>query len=155
MELCPTESYGIVGKSPEIRNLIGAITRLAPFVRTVLISGETGTGKELVAQAFHIAGSRGDRPFFTIDCTAIPVTVFERDVLGETDDVCEECPCLLYRLNAAELSSFDMWSNSSCCRRLNVCCSGNRTSGSPSPWRLTTLSSMASRRGSSRRRCAW
>src|SRR2546426_226000 len=47
------EFYGMIGRSPEMQELFDSIRRLAPHIRTVLVTGETGTGKELVAKALH------------------------------------------------------------------------------------------------------
>ena len=55
------EFYGLIGRSPQMQQLFDTIRRLAPHVRTALIHGETGTGKELVARALHQLGPRRDR----------------------------------------------------------------------------------------------
>lgn len=76
------EDFGMVGEGPAIRHLIGAIRRLAPYVRTALVIGETGTGKELVARALHRAGRRANKPFVTINCSAVVETLFESELFG-------------------------------------------------------------------------
>lgn len=58
------------------------IRRLAPHVRTVLITGETGTGKELVARALHQIGPRRERRFVTVNCSAVVETLFENELFG-------------------------------------------------------------------------
>ena len=58
------------------------IRRLAPHVRTALITGETGTGKELVARALHQTGPRRDRRFVTVNCSAVVETLFESELFG-------------------------------------------------------------------------
>jgi len=58
------------------------IKRLAPHVRTALITGETGTGKELVARALHSTGPRRDRRFVTVNCSAVVETLFESELFG-------------------------------------------------------------------------
>ena len=58
------------------------IRRLAPHVRTALISGETGTGKELVARALHQTGPRRERRFITVNCSAVVETLFESELFG-------------------------------------------------------------------------
>ena len=65
-----------------MRHLVGAIERLAPFIRTALITGETGTGKELAARAIHRAGRRGDRPFVVVNCSAVVESLFESELFG-------------------------------------------------------------------------
>jgi DNA-binding NtrC family response regulator len=63
------EFHGMVGRGPVMQDLFDTIRRLAPHVRTVLVSGETGTGKELVARALHAAGPRAGRKFVTVSCS--------------------------------------------------------------------------------------
>ena len=65
-----------------MRHLVGAIERLAPFIRTALITGETGIGKELAARAIHRAGRRGDRPFVVVNCSAVVESLFESELFG-------------------------------------------------------------------------
>ena len=65
------EFHGMVGRSPAMQELFDAIRRLAPHVRTVLITGETGTGKELVAKALHQLGPRQHRRLITVNCSAV------------------------------------------------------------------------------------
>jgi DNA-binding NtrC family response regulator len=72
----------LVGHSPEIVAIYKLIARVAALDTTVLIQGETGTGKELVARAIHYAGPRADRPFVVIDCAAIPEPLFESELFG-------------------------------------------------------------------------
>ena len=62
-----------------MQELFDSIRRLAPHVRTALITGETGTGKELVARALHRLGRRRDRRFVTSNCSAIADTLFESE----------------------------------------------------------------------------
>jgi DNA-binding NtrC family response regulator len=78
----PVETYGMVGRSTAMRHLIGAISRLAPFVRTALITGETGTGKELAARALHRAGRRQEKPFVVVNCSAVVEALFESELFG-------------------------------------------------------------------------
>lgn len=73
---------GMVGKSPAMQELYDTIRRFAPHIRTALIVGETGTGKELVARALHQLGRRRDRPFLTLNCSAVVDTLFESDLFG-------------------------------------------------------------------------
>lgn len=72
----------IIGNSPKIKRLKQVIERIAPLEDTVLIQGETGTGKELVARALHLAGKRKDKHFVAIDCSSIPETLIEAELFG-------------------------------------------------------------------------
>src|SRR5436189_5861764 len=76
------EFCGMIGRGPAMQELFGMIRRLAPHVRTALISGETGTGKELVARALHRMGPRRDRRFVTVNCSAVVETLFESELFG-------------------------------------------------------------------------
>jgi DNA-binding NtrC family response regulator len=76
------EFCGMIGRGPAMQELFGMIRRLAPHVRTALISGETGTGKELVARALHRTGPRRDRRFVTVNCSAVVETLFESELFG-------------------------------------------------------------------------
>jgi DNA-binding NtrC family response regulator len=72
----------IVGESPAIREIRRLIQEWGPHEVPVLISGETGTGKELVAQGLHHASARARRPFVTVNCAAITSSLFEAEVFG-------------------------------------------------------------------------
>ena len=72
------EFCGMVGRGPVMQELFSMIRRLAPHVRTALVTGETGTGKELVARALHTIGPRRDRRFVTVNCSAV-----DRDAVRE------------------------------------------------------------------------
>jgi len=74
--------YEIVGKSPAIRTLIEQIERVAPTPARVLITGENGTGKELVARATHRLSARRDGPFVEVNCAAIPGELIESELFG-------------------------------------------------------------------------
>jgi DNA-binding NtrC family response regulator len=76
------EFCGMIGRGPAMQDLFGMIRRLAPHVRTALITGETGTGKELVARALHKIGPRRDRRFVTVNCSAVVETLFESELFG-------------------------------------------------------------------------
>jgi two-component system, NtrC family, response regulator HydG len=76
------EFYGMIGRSPAMQELFDAIRRLAPHVRSALITGETGTGKELVARALHQLGARPDQRFATVNCSAVVETLFESELFG-------------------------------------------------------------------------
>ncbi|MDT8368774.1 MAG: sigma-54 dependent transcriptional regulator [Longimicrobiales bacterium] len=74
----------LIGRSLALRRVAELITRLADrkATVTVLIRGESGTGKDVVARALHAKGPRGDRPFIAVNCGAIPETLVESELLG-------------------------------------------------------------------------
>jgi formate hydrogenlyase transcriptional activator len=72
----------VIGKSPALQAVLEEIERVAPTNATVLIQGETGTGKELIAQAIHNTGSRRGRPFVKLNCAAIPLDLLESELFG-------------------------------------------------------------------------
>ncbi len=72
----------IIGDSPPIQQLLRSIRQVAPTRATVLIHGETGTGKELVARAIHNASPRSDRPFISVNCAALPAGLVESELFG-------------------------------------------------------------------------
>src|SRR3954465_1667740 len=76
------EFAGMIGRGPVMQELFGMIRRLAPHVRTALITGETGTGKELVARALHRTGPRKDKRFVAVNCSAVVETLFESELFG-------------------------------------------------------------------------
>ena len=76
------EFCGMIGRDPVIQELFQMIRRLAPHARTALITGETGTGKELVARAMHTLGPRASKKFVTINCSAVVETLFESELFG-------------------------------------------------------------------------
>jgi DNA-binding NtrC family response regulator len=78
------EYCGMIGRSSVMQELFDTIRRLAPHVRTALISGETGTGKELVARALHHSGPRRTRQFISFNCSAVVETLFESEFFGHT-----------------------------------------------------------------------
>jgi formate hydrogenlyase transcriptional activator len=73
---------GIVGSSTALREVLDQIRRVAPTDSTVLIEGETGTGKELIAQAIHANSRRRNRPFAKLNCAAIPLGLLESELFG-------------------------------------------------------------------------
>ncbi|MEO8594632.1 MAG: sigma 54-interacting transcriptional regulator [Candidatus Solibacter sp.] len=72
----------IVGRSAAMNRVLGQIELVSPTNATVLILGETGTGKELVARAVHQMSPRRDRPFVTLNCAAIPTGLLESELFG-------------------------------------------------------------------------
>ena len=78
--------YNIVGKSPQIQRLIQQIQEVAPIPRPVLIRGERGTGKELVAAAIHHDSPRKKNAFITINCAALAEGLLECELFGQEDN---------------------------------------------------------------------
>jgi DNA-binding NtrC family response regulator len=72
----------LVGQSHQMAEIYKLVARVATLDTTVLIQGETGTGKELVAHAIHDASARAGRPFVVVDCAALPETLFESELFG-------------------------------------------------------------------------
>jgi len=72
----------LIGSAPPMKRLFESIELVAPTPSLVLIKGETGTGKELVARAIHFHSPRGTNPFITLNCGAIPATLMEAELFG-------------------------------------------------------------------------
>lgn len=72
----------IIGKSEAIKNILGKVEQVATTDSTVLILGETGTGKELIARAVHNISGRSDRPLVKVNCTALPANIIESELFG-------------------------------------------------------------------------
>lgn len=72
----------IIGKSRKLQDIFGLLENLADLDTTVLIAGESGTGKSLVAKALHHSGCRGFRPLITVNCSALPENLLESELFG-------------------------------------------------------------------------
>lgn len=72
----------ILGKSRQIRDVLRRVERVADLASNILITGETGTGKELIGKAIHLSGNRHEMPFVAINCAALPESLFESEVFG-------------------------------------------------------------------------
>lgn len=73
---------GILGTSRTIKDVIAKAERIADTTVNVLLTGETGTGKELIAKAIHFSSSRSGKSFIAINCSAIPESLFESEMFG-------------------------------------------------------------------------
>ncbi|HKZ07404.1 MAG TPA: sigma-54 dependent transcriptional regulator [Methylomirabilota bacterium] len=76
------ERHGLVGASAPMLEVYRMVARVAPTTSTVLIQGETGTGKELIARAVHRASRRCDQPFVPVDCSALAESLLDSELFG-------------------------------------------------------------------------
>src|SRR6202165_5378106 len=76
------EYDNIIGRSEAMQEIFATIERVAPSRATVLLAGESGVGKDLIARAIHFHSPRRDRPFVKINCTAIPENLMESELFG-------------------------------------------------------------------------
>ncbi len=76
------EFDNIIGRSPLMQEIFATVERVAPTRATVLLAGESGVGKDLIARAIHYHSPRRDRPFVKINCTAIPENLMESELFG-------------------------------------------------------------------------
>ncbi len=74
--------HGIIGKSVEIQEIVDVVQQVAPTDITVLITGESGVGKEVIARALHAASTRSKKPLVTVNCGAIPEGLIESELFG-------------------------------------------------------------------------
>jgi two-component system NtrC family response regulator len=72
----------IIGKSKKMRDIFDTIQKVAPAAATVLIEGESGTGKELVARSIHFNGTRREKPFIAVNCSALAESLLESELFG-------------------------------------------------------------------------
>lgn len=85
VESWPSDHFGpLVGKSTVMRELFATLARLGPLDSSIMIAGETGTGKELVARAIHGASHRVAGPFVVVDCATLSETLIEAELFGHT-----------------------------------------------------------------------
>jgi len=85
LENCVRQSYSysdIVGRDPAMQRLFGTVDVVARTEATVLLQGETGTGKDLLARVIHNASPRASRPYIKVNCAAIPANLFESELFG-------------------------------------------------------------------------
>ena len=77
-----TEAPVVIGSSPALKKVLDLAEQVAPSRSTILLTGETGTGKEVIASAIHQASPRADKPFVRINCGAIPENLLEAELFG-------------------------------------------------------------------------
>jgi transcriptional regulator with PAS, ATPase and Fis domain len=77
-----SSDVGLVGRAPAFTGMLALVARVAPTDTSVLLLGETGTGKEMVARAIHAASARAGAPFITVDCSGFAETLFESELFG-------------------------------------------------------------------------
>jgi transcriptional regulator with GAF, ATPase, and Fis domain len=85
IEILPSEKEVLgemVGRSPAMREIFGLVERIAPTDATVLIEGETGTGKDMIARTLHQLSPRTGQPFIVVDCGAVAGTLIESELFG-------------------------------------------------------------------------
>jgi two-component system, NtrC family, response regulator GlrR len=81
--LSSRDQFGLmVGRSVAMRRVFAVLERAAPSDATVLIEGETGTGKEVAAESIHLESARRDKPFVIVDCSAVPPDLLEAELFG-------------------------------------------------------------------------
>lgn len=81
-ELHGDTTSGIIGSNTGLRNVMEMVHQVAPLNSTVLILGETGTGKEMIANAIHFSSPRRDGPFITVNCGALPENLIDSELFG-------------------------------------------------------------------------
>ncbi len=81
-DISESRTERIIGSSPALKSALVEVARVAPTDATVLVLGETGTGKELTAHAIHNLSARRERPFVKLDCAAVPFDLLESELFG-------------------------------------------------------------------------
>lgn len=76
------QAQGLIGRSPAFRQMLALVMRIAPTDSAVMLLGETGTGKDLVAQTLHASSQRAAKPFVPVDCSSLTETLFESELFG-------------------------------------------------------------------------
>jgi transcriptional regulator with GAF, ATPase, and Fis domain len=78
----PEPVYGIIAESVQMKKIVEIIEQVGPTNITVLVTGESGVGKELVAQAIHATSGNAKKPLVTVNCGAIPEGIIESELFG-------------------------------------------------------------------------
>ncbi len=91
-----------VGTSPQIRELIAKVEKIADTPVNILITGETGTGKELIAKMIHYSSGRREGPFVALNCSALPESIFESEMFGIEKGVATGVEKRMGRIEQAE-----------------------------------------------------
>ena len=105
----------IVGTSRTLRAVLSEIAKVAPIDSTVLITGETGTGKELIARAVHKRSQRSGSPFVSVSCAALPPTLVSSELFGHEKELSQEPRSVGLAASkwlTAERYSWTKWANS-------------------------------------------
>ena len=76
------QAQGLIGRSAAFRQMLALVMRVAPTDSAVMLIGETGTGKDLVAQTLHASSERAGKPFVPVDCSSLTETLFESELFG-------------------------------------------------------------------------
>ncbi len=87
-ELYGGATDGIIGGNTGLRNVMEMVRQVAPLNNTVLILGETGTGKEMIANAIHFSSPRNNGPFITVNCGALPENLIDSELFGHERGAC-------------------------------------------------------------------
>ena len=80
----PSQPHGLIGNSPVFREMLVILHKIAVYDASVLITGETGSGKELAARAIHYLSVRRDKPFIPVNCGALPDHLIENELFGHS-----------------------------------------------------------------------
>jgi len=152
------EFEGIIGSSPSLKRVLAQVKKVAPTDSTVLVRGETGTGKEAIARAIHTLSSRRNRPLVTLNCAAIPLGLLESELFGhERGAFTGAISQKIGRFEAANGGTLFLDEIGDIPLGLQPSCCGYRRSGSLSDWaaRGHSASTCASSPPLTGISCAW